>query len=91
VAVFGLTTSSTFSVSIFGSVSAVSTTSAAGTSTNYSRADHVHNITKATITSALGYTPPTTNTTYSVGTTAAQNISTTSSTGTTAAGTPYAA
>lgn len=39
------------------SVSAVSTTSAVGTSTAYARADHVHNITSATITSALGYTP----------------------------------
>lgn len=48
------------------SVSAVSTTSAVGTSTAYARADHVHNISKATITTALGYTPPTENTTYSV-------------------------
>lgn len=48
------------------SVSAVSTTSAVGTSTAYARADHVHNISKATITTALGYTPPQENTTYSV-------------------------
>lgn len=39
------------------SVSAVGTTSSVGTSTAYARADHVHNITSATITSALGFTP----------------------------------
>lgn len=41
------------------SVSAVATAAVTGTSTAYARQDHVHNITKATITSALGYTPPT--------------------------------
>lgn len=43
-------------------VKAVATAAVTGTSTAYARADHVHNITKATITTALGYTPPTTNT-----------------------------
>lgn len=38
-------------------VSAVGTTSSVGTSTAYARADHVHNITSATIISALTYTP----------------------------------
>ena len=71
--------------------SSIGTTASAGTSYDYARADHVHNITSATVTTALGYTPPTTNTTYAAGTTAAKNISTTSAAGTTAAGTPYAA
>jgi hypothetical protein len=62
-----------------------------GTSDKYAREDHIHNITSATITAALGYVPPTSNTTYAAGTTAAKNIATTSSAGTTAAGTPYAA
>lgn len=51
-----------------GTISAVSTTAASGTSNAFARGDHVHNITKATVISALGYTPPTTNTTYSAGT-----------------------
>lgn len=48
-------TNTTYSAA--NSVSAVSTTSAVGTSTAYARADHVHNISKATITTALGYAP----------------------------------
>ena len=39
------------------SSTAVGTAAVTGTSTAYARADHVHNITKSTITSALGYTP----------------------------------
>lgn len=39
------------------SVQAVATSAVTGTSTAYARADHVHNITKATVTGALGYTP----------------------------------
>ena len=39
------------------SVSAIATAAVTGTSTAYARQDHVHNITGATITSALGYTP----------------------------------
>lgn len=35
----------------------ISTTGAVGTSTAYARGNHTHGITKATITSALGYTP----------------------------------
>lgn len=39
------------------SVSAIATAAVTGTSTAYARQDHVHNITGATITSALGFTP----------------------------------
>ena len=39
------------------SVQPVGTSAVTGTSTAYARADHVHNITGATITSALGFTP----------------------------------
>ena len=39
------------------SSTAVGTAAVTGTSTAYARADHVHNITKSTIISALGYTP----------------------------------
>ena len=39
------------------SVTDVATSSVVGTSTAYARQDHQHAITKATITSALGYTP----------------------------------
>lgn len=38
-------------------ISAVSTTASAGRASTYSRSDHVHNITKDTVTGALGYTP----------------------------------
>ena len=38
--------------------SAVGTTASAGSATTWSKSDHVHNITSSTITSALGYTPP---------------------------------
>ena len=37
--------------------SAVGTTSSGGSATTYSKSDHVHNITSSTITSALGFTP----------------------------------
>ena len=37
--------------------SAVGTSSSGGSATTWSKSDHVHNITSATITSALGYTP----------------------------------
>lgn len=39
------------------SATAVSTTSSAGTSTQWSKSDHVHSLSAATVTSALGYTP----------------------------------
>lgn len=51
-----------------------STASVTGTSTHYAREDHTHGLSKAAVTSALGYTPPTTNTTYSVVTTAANGL-----------------
>lgn len=66
------------------SVQPISSTAAVGTSTAYARADHVHNITKNTITSVLGYTPPTTNTTYSAATTV-QPVATAAVTGTSTA------
>jgi len=37
--------------------SAVGTTSSGGSASTYSKSDHVHNITSSTITSALGFTP----------------------------------
>ena len=43
-----------------------STASVTGTSTNYARQDHTHGLSKAAVTTALGYTPPATNTTYGV-------------------------
>lgn len=48
----------------------IATAGVTGTSANYARQDHTHAITKAVVTAALGYTPPTTNTntTYSAGT-----------------------
>lgn len=44
-----------------GTISAVSTTASTGTNNGFARGDHVHNITSATIVSALGYTPGTSN------------------------------
>ena len=44
------------------SVTAIATAAVTGTSTAYARQDHVHNITKAVVTAALGYTPPTSDT-----------------------------
>ena len=40
-----------------GTISAVGTTASNGTNNGFARGDHVHNITSATIISALGYTP----------------------------------
>lgn len=40
-----------------GTISAVSTTASNGSSNGFARGDHVHNITSATIVSALGFTP----------------------------------
>jgi hypothetical protein len=37
----------------------VATAAVTGSSTNYARQDHVHALTKAVVTAALGYTPPT--------------------------------
>lgn len=39
---------------------AVGTSSSGGSATTYSKSDHVHNITSSTITTALGYTPSST-------------------------------
>lgn len=44
----------------------VGTSGSAGSSPRYSRADHVHAISSATIVGALGYTPPSTDTTYTL-------------------------
>lgn len=51
-------------VSYGTTASAVNTAASAGTATTVSRSDHVHSLDKATVVAALGYTPPTTNTTY---------------------------
>ena len=52
-------------VSYGTTASAVNTAANAGTATTVSRSDHVHSLDKATVVAALGYTPPTSNTTYS--------------------------
>ena len=59
-----ITTGTSNNVTISASVpsagttaSAVGTTSSGGSATTYSKSDHVHNITSSTITSALGFTP----------------------------------
>lgn len=44
-----------------GTISAVGTTASTGSNNGFARGDHVHNITSSTITSALGYTPGTSN------------------------------
>ena len=51
-------------VSYGTTASAVNTTASAGTATTVSRSDHVHSLDKATVVAALGYTPPTIDTTY---------------------------
>ena len=51
-----------------GTISAVGTAASSGTNNGFARGDHVHNITSSTITSALGYTPGTSN--LAIGTTA---------------------
>ena len=51
-------------VSYGDSATAINTAASAGTATTVSRSDHVHSLDKATVVAALGYTPPTTNTTY---------------------------
>lgn len=51
------------------SASAVGTSSSGGSATTWSRSDHVHNITSATITSALGFTPVSTDTKNTAGST----------------------
>lgn len=44
------------------SATAVSTTSSGGSASTYSKSDHVHSISSSTITSALGFTPSSTDT-----------------------------
>ena len=50
------------------SATAVGASASAGTATTVSRSDHTHSLSKSAVTTALGYTPPTTNTTYGVAT-----------------------
>lgn len=49
-------------VSYGTSASAVSTSASAGSASTVSRSDHAHSLSKSTVTSALGYTPPTSDT-----------------------------
>lgn len=55
-------------VSYGTSATAVGSTVSAGSATTVSRSDHTHSLSKSAVTTALGYTPPTTdtNTTYTV-------------------------
>lgn len=64
--------------------SAVGITSSGGSASTYSKSDHVHNITSSTITSALGYTPPTDDTkvTNTLGTTTKYYVTGTTSSST---------
>lgn len=57
-------------VSYGTSATAVGATASAGTASTVSRSDHTHSLSKSAVTTALGYTPPTTdtNTTYTVAT-----------------------
>lgn len=57
-------------VSYGTSATAIGATASAGSASTVSRSDHTHSLSKAAVTAALGYTPPTsdTNTTYSAGT-----------------------
>lgn len=61
-------------VSYGTSASAVGSTASAGSATTVSRSDHTHSLSKDAVTTALGYTPPTTNTTYSTATTSANGL-----------------
>ena len=56
------------------SATAVGSTASAGSASTVSRSDHVHSLSKSAVTTALGYTPPTTDTTYSVATTSAAGL-----------------
>ena len=84
----GNTSSFALPIGYLGSVtpSSVGTTNSGGTSTVAARADHVHKLSKATVTAALGYTPPETDHTYTAATGAPAAIptSTLSVTGTSA-------
>lgn len=57
-------------VSYGTSATAVGATASAGSATTVSRSDHTHSLSKSAVTTALGYTPPTsdTNTTYTFAT-----------------------
>ena len=55
-------------VSYGTSATAVGSTASAGTAATVSRSDHTHSLSKSAVTTALGYTPPTENTTYTVAT-----------------------
>lgn len=63
---------------------AVSTTASGGSATTWSKSDHVHSISSSTITSALGYTPPTDDTkvTNTLGTTTKYYVTGTTSSST---------
>jgi hypothetical protein len=52
-------------VSYGTSATAVGASASAGTAATVSRSDHTHSLSKNAVTTALGYTPPTTDTTYS--------------------------
>ena len=61
-------------VSYGTSATAVGATAGAGSATTVSRSDHTHSLSKAAVTTALGYTPPTKDTTYGVATSSALGL-----------------
>ena len=61
-------------VSYGTSATAVGATASAGSASTVSRSDHTHSLSKSAVTTALGYTPPTKDTTYSAATTSAAGL-----------------
>ena len=61
-------------VSYGTSATAVGSTASAGSASTVSRSDHTHSLSKSAVTTALGYTPPTQDTTYSVVSTTADGL-----------------
>lgn len=53
---------------------AVGSTASAGSANTVSRSDHAHSLSKDAVVTALGYTPPTTNTTYNNATTSTAGL-----------------
>lgn len=53
-------------VSYGTTATAVGSTASAGSAASVSRSDHTHSLSKSAVTTALGYTPPTSDTTYSI-------------------------
>lgn len=61
-------------VSYGTSATAIGATASAGSASTVSRSDHIHPLSKSAVTTALGYTPPTSDTTYSAATQSAAGL-----------------